>query len=408
LFWSGLLLLGSGSCWDWLPETDANRTLDTNFTFTLPSEVIPRDGLSPSRQRLLQKTDFQLYNYITTGYDPQKVQRAVVMLHGLGRDAWGYWDQGYVALLNATARRETQSNSSSIRTGGVGGGEGGRPRLRADEVVIMAPLFLNQEDSGCFPVDEEGNPTSNALVWNRADWAEGADSIFPNSIYDDDDKTNFTAPPVSSFEALDAVVGFFSDRSRFPRMNTIIIAGHSLGAQMAQRYALIGAVPSRSVSVHFVVANPGSFAYLSDWRPRSVQDCPETYNNWKFGLAIYSQRYLSDFISKSLDTSNNISSVIDRYRKRAVSYLFGLLDSSPGDMRCEAKAQGLTHLSRGRNFIAHLDQLEGGFPSTHTVNFIPNVSHDGLGMFTSKAGLERLFYINLDGTESPSAVGDDD
>lgn len=78
------------------------------------------------------------------------------------------------------------------------------------------------------------------------------------------------------------------------------------------------------------------------------------------------------------------------------------------DTRCEALAQGTTHLGRGRNFIQHLTEMDGGFPAAHTVNYIPNVSHDGLGMFQSKAGLERLFYINLNGTESPTAVGDDD
>ena len=52
--------------------------------------------------------------------------------------------------------------------------------------------------------------------------------------------------------------------------------------------------------------------------------------------------------------------------------------------------------------------MHGGFPKTHSVNYVEGVSHDGLGMFQSKAGLERLFFINLNGTESPTAVGDDD
>lgn len=58
--------------------------------------------------------------------------------------------------------------------------------------------------------------------------------------------------------------------------------------------------------------------------------------------------------------------------------------------------------------MQHLADMDGGFPATHTVNYVPNVSHDGLGMFTSRPGLERLFFINLNGTETPTAVGDND
>ncbi|PWZ01410.1 hypothetical protein BCV70DRAFT_73409 [Testicularia cyperi] len=379
--------------WDWLPATDANRTLSTDFVIKAsPPSSSSNTSLSDAQRAALNTTDFYLYNYITNGYNATKVERAVVMLHGLGRDAWSYFDQTHQALLNATSRRSTITR---------------RARLNADEVVIMAPIFLNQQDPGSYPVDSAGNPSSNTLVWNAADWAQGADSIYPNTIYDTNGVA-FNPPGVSSFEALDTVVGFFSNKTRFPNMNTIIIAGHSLGAQMVQRYALIGRVPSGTVPVHFVVANPGSFAYLSNWRPRSYDNCSSTFNNWKYGLEGYSQSYLSDFIADSLDTSNDIESVITRYRRRIVSYLFGLADHGRGDTRCEARAQGLTHLGRGRNFVKHLQQMDGGFPEAHTVNFVPNVTHDGLGMFQSKAGLERLFYINLNGTESPTAVGNDD
>ncbi len=91
------------------------------------------------------------------------------MLHGLGRDAWSYFDQTHVALLNATSRKERTTHQS---------------RLRADEVVIMAPIFLNQQDPGCYPVDANKQPNSTALVWNDSDWAEGADSIYPATVND--------------------------------------------------------------------------------------------------------------------------------------------------------------------------------------------------------------------------------
>lgn len=390
---TALSLSSIAQAWDWLPATDQNRTLNTNFVVKA-SRPSPYTGseLTDSQLQGLNSTDFYLYNYITTGYNATKVQRAVIMLHGLGRDAWSYFDQTHTALLNATSRRERGTRKA---------------RLRSDEVVIMAPIFLNEQDPGCYPVDQNNQPTSNALVWRASNWAEGADSIYPSSIMDSNN-TAFEPPGVSSFEALDAAVAWFSNKTVFPNINTIIVAGHSLGAQMVQRYALIGAVPCGTAPVHFVVANPGSYAYLTEWRPRSYDKCPDTFNNWKFGLNGYSQSYLSDFIADSLDTTNDVESVVQRYRRRIISYLFGLEDHGKGDTRCEALAQGTTHLGRGRNFVKHLEGMDGGFPNTHSVNYVEGVSHDGLGMFQSKAGLERLFFINLNGTESPTAVGDDD
>ncbi|GAK62057.1 carbohydrate-binding wsc protein [Moesziomyces antarcticus] len=386
-------LTTTAHAWDWLPATDNNRTLDTTFVVkAAPPSSYTGPILTTAQQQGLNATDFYLYNYITTGYNATKIQRAVIMLHGLGRDAWSYFDQTHVALLNATSRKERTTHQS---------------RLRADEVVIMAPIFLNQDDPGCYPVDANKQPNSTALVWNDSDWAEGADSIYPSTV-NDAQGIPFAAPGVSSFEALDMAVGRFANKTLFPNLNTIIVAGHSLGAQMVQRYALIGAVPSGTVPVHFVVANPGSYAYLTEWRPRPYDKCADTFNDWKFGLNAYSQSYLSDFITDSLDTTNDVESVVQRYRRRVVSYLFGLADHGKGDTRCEARAQGTTHLGRGRNFVKHLTDMDGGFPAAHTVNYIPNVSHDGLGMFTSQAGLERLFFINLNGTETPTAVGDDD
>jgi hypothetical protein len=46
---------------------------------------------------------------------------------------------------------------------------------------------------------------------------------------------------VSSYEALDQVVQWFANPTNFPNMKQIVVAGHSAGAQMAQRYAIVGA-----------------------------------------------------------------------------------------------------------------------------------------------------------------------
>lgn len=138
-----------------------------------------------------------------------------------------------------------------------------------------------------------------------------------------------------------------------------------LSGQMVQRYALIGAVPSNSIPVHFTVANPGSYAYLTDWRPTNNSVSPvverdevnicDSFNDWKYGIGIkapvighgdgdgdegllpstggdgdgdgdergYNQRYLGQFVKESLNGGNEVGSIVTRYGERIVHYLFG-------------------------------------------------------------------------------------
>lgn len=178
-----------------------------------------------------------------------------------------------------------------------------------------------------------------SLQWSVDDWSEGGDTIAPESIsdLDDDSSKPITAPNLSSFEAMDALISQLVDKKTYPNLETIIIAGHSMGAQYVQRYALIGAVPSKSVPVHFVVANPGSFAYLTHDRPYSVDACPDSYDSWRYGLGVFGIRYLGDIVRESLDSTSDLIDVRVRYlRDRQVHYLYGTADFGQGDTHCEA------------------------------------------------------------------------
>lgn len=367
-----------------VPEDTKNRT-----RVTLPIPIS-----SSARSQDDDDSDEEtagLFAFQTTDFDPEKIKRVVIQLHGQGRDAWLYFDQTTEALYNAT-RTNTASTSKSKK----------RTKLKRYETLIFAPWFLNEDDEGAYTDLDAGSSTAGPLVWPGSEWANGGDSILPSGASDN----------VSSFEAIDGAIRHFADRDTFPKMETIIVAGHSMGAQMAQRYALLGAVPSGRLPVHFVVANPGSFAYLTPSRPNSVENCSETYDQWKYGLGVYEQRYLSDFVRESLDQQNDVTDVRKRYsEQRLVHYLFGTADHGKGDTRCEAVTQGLTHLERGRNYMRHLadvvndESIAAVTANIHTVDYIKNVSHDGLGMFMSKAGIERLFYTNVLGEEEPQGVG---
>ena len=61
-------------------------------------------------------------------------------------------------------------------------------------------------------------------------WSTGRNSVNP------------TGQPVSSFEVLDQIITYFNDASIYPNLNEVVVAGHSMGAQMLQRYAAVGKV----------------------------------------------------------------------------------------------------------------------------------------------------------------------
>lgn len=49
---------------------------------------------------------------------------------------------------------------------------------------------------------------------------QGGDSQFPQN-----------SAGVSTFDALDAAVAFFANKTAFPKMKNVIVAGHSAGGQ---------------------------------------------------------------------------------------------------------------------------------------------------------------------------------
>jgi hypothetical protein len=71
--------------------------------------------------------------------------------------------------------------------------------------------------------------TTNVLGWPGLYWFSGIKNTLP---------ANQTT--VSSYEALDQVIKWFANPANFPNMKQIVVAGHSAGAQMCQRYAVIG------------------------------------------------------------------------------------------------------------------------------------------------------------------------
>jgi len=283
-----------------------------------------------------------------------KITRAVIVFHGKGRDVEGY----YRAALEA---------------GDIAGSAG-------RETAFIAPQFLDEEDATAHDVPAE------VLRWRHTDWEAGAPAIAP--------------VPFSSYEVVDALLVRLADRSLFPNLKIVVLAGHSGGGQLVQRYAVVGraaALLSRDgIHFRFIVANPSSYVYFDDERPAPdgtivafrSGDCPG-FNSWKYGT-LNAPAYVK------LDANNSWPQMEANYAEREVIYLLGTADTDPHekdlDTSCSGEAQGPTRFARGRAYYAYLHGRHGS-AWNQRMWFVPGVAHSARKMFTSTCGVSALFDV---------------
>ncbi|KAK0201360.1 hypothetical protein DFS33DRAFT_1346582 [Desarmillaria ectypa] len=288
--------------------------------------------------------------YQNSGLNTTEVTRAVIVLHGKTRDCWYYWN-----ALNNALYKATYDDPSIIR----------------EHISMLAPCFFDEDDlSG--GAAEEGQ-----LLYGKTTWISGHNSVAPDSI------SNY-----GSYDVLDSLVAYYMDKTVYPNLEVVVVGGHSAGAQMAQRYAALRSSTDDDDRLHFWVANPGSLLWLTSDRPVSVDGCNGT-DVYKYGLE-------SSFPGYATGNARELgrSGIVERYNGRNMHYAWGLADDGNGDTRCQAMAQGNTHLSRGQNFVKMLEGM-GGIANLTTVDWVPNISHYNEGMMTSEGGIDKLFrYVS--------------
>jgi pimeloyl-ACP methyl ester carboxylesterase len=285
--------------------------------------------------------------YVSADWSKEQpaITRAIIVLHGRLRNA----DVYYRSALTAQAAA----------------GEAGK------STIMIVPQFLARVD-----VDAH-HLSSDTLYWSLVGW-EGGDAAEGPA-------------PASSFDALDAILGRLADRPRFPNLKHVVVAGHSGGAQVAQRYAIAtkgeAALKAQDIAISYVVANPSSYAYFSPERPepKIAAACPG-YNNWKYGMDARAP-YLASSTVTELET---------RYVSRRVIYLLGTRDTNPNhaalDKSCMAQAQGPHRYARGHAYATAMAARDGGSPN-HRLWDVQDVGHDGDRMLTSPCGLAALFDL---------------
>jgi hypothetical protein len=233
--------------------------------------------------------------------------------------------------------------------------------------MVVLPQFLAETDLA-------GRPTpADMLRWSVTGWIDGEAATAP--------------APLSSFDALDAVLARLADATRFPDLRRVVVAGHAAGADLVQRYAVVGRgvpAPARSaIAVRYVLADPASYLWFGADRPALIRDaaCP-TLDRWRYGLAgapAYVER------TEGLE---------QRYIMRDVVYLLGEADAGRADpaldRSCAAAAQGPTPYARGMNYLFALEQRHPSLVR-HRILTVWGAGNDAGSMLVSACGLAALF-----------------
>jgi pimeloyl-ACP methyl ester carboxylesterase len=266
------------------------------------------------------------------------VTRAVVVVHGINRNAQDY----FRSIARAAAD--------------VGGTE---------NTIIVAPHFQIEKDER----------EDHDVYWTdsgRNSWKDGGGTVEPTGL--------------SSFTVMDEILTMLADKDRFPLLAWITLVGHSAGGQFTQRYAANGRAPDtlRGVTIGYVTANPSSYLYLNPYRPTGEnlrESCPG-YNDYKYGLERRNE-YCSVL---------NDEQIRQQYISRRVTYLLGSADVDQDqdlEMDCAANAQGRTRFQRGRLYYSTIRTF---FPSAqHDMVIVPGVGHDHDAMFNSTQGKTAIF-----------------
>ncbi|MGH8780879.1 alpha/beta fold hydrolase [Paraburkholderia sp.] len=276
------------------------------------------------------------------------VRRVLIIVHGILRNADVYFQSGQEAVQAAK--------------------QAGR------DSMVVAPQFLTSVDAGKF------KPSPDTLVWAGSGWRGGEPARSP--------------APISSFAALDGLLEHFANRSLYPALKTVVVAGHSAGAQVVQHYAVVGhgeaMLADNGVSVQYVVANPSIYLYFDESRPTQgalqpadAASCPDV-NRWLYGMTD----------APAYVASQHVDELEARYVRRNVVYLLGTADTNPYthfiDRSCAAMAQGPYRFARGLAYFDYLKRRDASALKQRVVE-VPGIGHDNRGMFTSVCGLAVLF-----------------
>ncbi len=296
--------------------------------------------------------------------DP-RVRRALIMVHGTLRNADHYFATATAAAFLADALGDT---------------------------LVIAPDFASA-DGEC----------KDQLAPHEVSWSCGGNSWRSGGPAVGD-------PGLTSFDFMDLILKRLADRTRFPNLQVIVVAGHSAGGQFVARYEMVNQIhETLGVPVRYVVANPSSYAWPDATRPLPAGDADPkaaheawssetphtgysfgpfdaatapTYDLWPYGLENRADGAAARLTADQL--RHNLASRPTTYLLGQVDVLpLGGFDGSPGAM-----AQGPTRRARGEAFVKHIAVTLGAKPA---LMIVPECGHNDRCIYTTEAVLQVIF-----------------
>jgi len=295
-----------------------------------------------------------------------RIKTALIMVHGTNRNADHYFQTATAAAFLAAA---------------------------LDDAIVIAPRVASA-DGSC----------RDALAENEISWSCGGDSWRSGGAA-------ASHKDLSSFDFMDAILKKLANKTLFPNLSAIVVAGHSAGGQFVARYEMANrAHETLGVPVSYVVSNPSSYAWPDATRPLPVDDAapanavlgwkedkPHTnfsygpfegaaacanYDRWPAGLtqrnAGYTKGMTDDQLKKQLVS-------------RPTTYLLSQVDTLPlggFDSSCSAMAQGATRRARGEAYVKFVNEhLE----AKHAVAIVSECGHNDRCVYTTTEVLPVIF-----------------
>jgi len=291
------------------------------------------------------------------------VTRALVMVHGAGRNADHYFETSTGAAFLAGA---------------------------LDNTIVIAPRFAAANDKRA----------ENEIAWpeGQNSWRSGG--VAPNNA------------PITSFDLVDEIVRKLADKKVFPNLTKIVVAGHSAGGQFATRYEMASkAHGTPGVSISYVVANPSSYAWPAAVRPLRTGNADSLVAHNE-ALGPNGEKVNSNFTFGEFDASkaprynrwpsglDSLAGYVggmtaDQLRKnlveRPTTYLLGQVDVLPlggFDSSPNAMAQGPTRRARGEAFFKYVTETMG---AKHNAIIVPECGHNDRCIFTTDVVFPVIF-----------------
>ena len=277
----------------------------------------------------------------------EAITRALIVIHGTGRDVDTYFRTAAAAAFLAGA---------------------------LDDTIVISPRFASNNGKTCNDrlAADEVNWPCNGNSWRSGGVAAGNEAL-------------------TSFDFMDEILRALARKNGFPSLKSIVVSGHSGGGQFVARYQMANRVhDTLGVPVRYVVANPSSYAYpdanrpvagSEDFKPFGDAASCTDYDRWPYGLQ---------------DRGGYSSRVDDAQLKqqlvaRPVTYMAGELDTLRGaalDTTCPAMAQGANRRARAQAFAGYIGQSYG---AQHPFMIVRLCGHSARCMFTADAVLPILF-----------------